>query len=126
VPLPAAGIPEDALIVPEPLRQQDDTVLYHQVLKMLFELLDLLIGIIFGFFHKGKEDYTGILRNGAIVGIVVGVVFGLVMYLLAPGSVIFNFGYLGIVGLIIDILIFVVIFFAGVYIGDWIERFKKR
>lgn len=93
---------------------------------MLFELLDLLIGIIFGFFHKGKEDYTGILRNGAIVGIVVGVVFGLVMYLLAPGSVIFNFGYLGIVGLIIDILIFVVIFFAGVYIGDWIERFKKR
>ncbi len=29
---------------------------------MLLELLDLLIGVAFGFFHRGKEDYTGILR----------------------------------------------------------------
>jgi hypothetical protein len=93
---------------------------------MLFELLDLLIGIVFGFFHKGKEDYTGILRNGAIIGIVVGIIFVLVMNFLAPGSTAFNFGYLGTIGLIIEILIFVVIFFAGAFIGDWIERVLKK
>jgi len=93
---------------------------------MLLELLDLLIGIAFGFFHKGKEDYTGILRNGAVIGIVVGIVFVLVMNVLAPGNLSVNFGFLGTIGIIVEILIFVVIFFAGTFIGDCIERVVRK
>jgi hypothetical protein len=93
---------------------------------MLLELLDLLIGIAFGFFHKGKEDYVGILRNGAIIGIVVSLVFVLVMNVLAPGNLSVSFGYLGTIGVIVEILIFVVIFMAGTFIGDRIESAVRK
>jgi hypothetical protein len=93
---------------------------------MLFELLDLLIGIAFGFLHRGKEDYVGILRNGAIIGIVIGIVFVLAMNVLAPGNLSASFGYLGTIGVIVEILIFVVIFMAGTFIGDWIESATRK
>jgi Na+/proline symporter len=93
---------------------------------MLVELLDLLIGIVFGFFHKGKEDYTGILRNGAIIGLVIGIIFVLVTIFLAPGSMSISLGFLGMIGFVIEILIFVVIFIAGAFIGDQIERLRHR
>jgi Na+/proline symporter len=93
---------------------------------MLIELLDLLIGIVFGFFHKGKEDYTSILRNGAIIGIVIGIIFVLVTIFLAPGSMSISLAFLGTVGFIIEILIFVVIFIAGAFIGDRIERVIRK
>jgi len=93
---------------------------------VLFELLDLVIGIAFGFFHRGKEDYAGILRNGAIAGIVAGVVFVLVMNILAPGTLTATFGYLGPLGVIVEILIFLVIFMAGTFIGDQIENAMKK
>ena len=92
----------------------------------MFELLDLVIGIAFGFFHRGKEDYAGILRNGAIAGIVAGVVFVLVMGVLAPGTLGTAFGYLGAIGVIIEILIFIVIFMAGTFIGDLIESAMRK
>lgn len=93
---------------------------------MLIELLDLLIGIIFGIFHKGKEDYWGILRNAAIAGIIAGILFLLVTIFLAPSSTSLSLGSLGMIGFIIEILIFVVIFIAGAFIGDQIERLRKR
>lgn len=93
---------------------------------MLFILLDLVIGIAFGFFHRGKEDYAGILRNGAIAGIVAGVVFVLAMNVLAPGAISDGFGYLGSIGIIIEILIFIVIFMAGTFIGDRIESAMRK
>jgi|GEM_PF-319915 hypothetical protein len=94
---------------------------YHKVIPVLFELLDLVIGIAFGFFHQGKEDYIGILRNGAIAGIAVGVVFVLAMYILSPATAGTAFGYFGPLGVIVEILIYVVIFMAGTFIGDRIE-----
>ncbi|MEN6395889.1 MAG: hypothetical protein ABFC78_05335 [Methanoregula sp.] len=93
---------------------------------MLLELLDILIGIGFGFFHKGKEDYIGILRNGAIIGVVIGVVFVFVMNVLVPGVTGLSLGYLGAIGIILEILIYVVLFMAGTFIGDWIERVLKK
>ena len=93
---------------------------------MLFELLDLVIGIAFGFFHRGKEDYMGILRNGAIAGIAAGVVFALAMYLLSPATAGTAFGFFGPLGIIIEILIYVVLFMAGTFIGDRIESAMKN
>ena len=93
---------------------------------MLIELLDLLIGIVFGFFHKGKEDYAGILRNAAIAGIIAGIIFLLITIFLVPGSMSISLGFMGMIGFIIEILIFVVIFIAGAFIGDQIERLRHR
>ncbi len=99
-----------------------NTTVHVKVSEVLFELLDLVIGIAFGFFHRGKEDYMGILRNGAIAGIAAGIVFVLALYLLSPGTAGTAFGYFGPIGVIIEILIYIVIFMAGTFIGDRIEN----
>lgn len=93
---------------------------------MWLELLTLLIGIAFGFFHKGKEDYWGILRNGAVLGIIIGVLAVLISMFLAPGSTSLSFDFLGIFGTILVILIFVILMIVGAFIGDRIERILKK
>jgi len=61
---------------------------------MWFELLILIIGIAFGFFHKGKEDLWGLLKMGAIIGIVLGIIFTLIAFLFAPGTLSLGVGLL--------------------------------
>ena len=93
---------------------------------MLFELLVLIIGIAFGFFHKGKEDFWGLLKTGGIIGIVLAVIFGLLAFLFAPGALGLGIGMLGGLGIFIGVVILVIIFIVGAFIGDFIEaRLKK-
>jgi hypothetical protein len=93
---------------------------------MWFELLNFIIGIAFGFFHHGKEDLLGILRNGAIAGIVLGIIFVLLSALLVPEGISISIGFLGVFGIFIQIIIFVIIFIAGAFIGDWLEGILKK
>jgi hypothetical protein len=93
---------------------------------MLLELLNLVLGIVFGFFHKGKEDYTGILRNGAIAGLILGIVFVLAAQYLIPGGLSIDIGFLGVFGIFIEIIIFVIIFILGAFIGDRLDSILKK
>jgi len=93
---------------------------------MWFELLNFIIGIAFGFFHHGKEDLSGILKNGAIIGIVLGIIFVLLSALLVPEGISISVGFLGVFGIFIQIIIFVIIFIAGAFIGDWLEGILKK
>ncbi len=93
---------------------------------MWLELLNFIIGITFGFFHHGKEDLTGILRNSAIIGIVLGIIFVLVSMFVVPGGISSDVGFLGVFGIFIEILIFVIIFIVGAFIGDWLEGVLKK
>jgi hypothetical protein len=93
---------------------------------MWFYLLDFILGIAFGFFHRGKEDRTGILRNGAIAGIVIGIIFVLMSMFLVPGAIGLDVGFLGIFGIFIVILIYVIIFVIGSLVGDWIEGLLRK
>ena len=93
---------------------------------MLLELLNFIIGIAFGFFHHGKEDLMGFLKNGAIIGIVLGIIFVLVSMFLVPGGISIDVGFLGVFGIFIEIIIFVIIFIVGAYIGDWLEGVMKK
>ncbi len=93
---------------------------------MWLELLNFIIGISFGFFHHGKEDLTGILRNSAIIGIVLGIIFVLVSMFVVPGGISRDVGFLGVFGIFIEILIFVIIFIVGAFIGDWLEGVLKK
>jgi hypothetical protein len=93
---------------------------------MWLELLNLIIGITFGFFHHGKEDLMGILKNSAIIGIVLGIIFVLVSMFLIPGSISIGVDFLGVFGIFIEIIIMVIIFIVGAFIGDWLERALKK
>lgn len=93
---------------------------------MLFELLNLILGIVFGFFHRGKEDYIAFLRNGGIAGLLLGIIFVLAARYLIPGELSIDFGIPGIVGIFVGIFIFLIIFLAGTYIGDTIEGIRKK
>jgi hypothetical protein len=93
---------------------------------MWFELLNLIFGIAFGFFHKGKEDYTGLLRNGVLAGLLLGIIFVLAAKYLIPGSMSIDIGFLGMLGIFVEIFIFLVIFILGVFIGDKIEGIRKK
>jgi uncharacterized membrane protein len=93
---------------------------------MWLELLNFIIGIAFGFFHHGKEDLMGILKNSAIIGIVLGIIFVLVSMFLVPGGISSDVGFLGVFGFFIEIIIFVIIFIVGAFIGDWLESILKK
>jgi hypothetical protein len=93
---------------------------------MWLELLNLILGIAFGFFHKGKEDLTGILKNGAITGIILGIIFVLASIFLVPEGISIGVGFLGVFGFFIVIIIFVIIFIVGAVIGDWLEGVLKK
>jgi len=93
---------------------------------MLFELLNLVLGVLFGFFHRGKEDYGALLRNGVIAGFVLGLVFVLAARFLVPGGMSIDVGFLGVAGIFIEILLFLIIFIVGAFIGDRIEGLVTR
>lgn len=92
---------------------------------MWFELLILVLGIAYGFFHKGKEDLWGMLKTGAIIGIVLAIIFGIIAFLFAPGGIGLGIGALGGLGIFIGIIILVIIFIVGAFIGDWLEGLRK-
>ena len=43
---------------------------------MWFELLVLIIGIVFGFLRSGKEDLVSLIKQGLLIGIVLGFILG--------------------------------------------------
>ncbi len=61
---------------------------------MWLELLNFIIGIAFGFFHRGKEDFVGILKNSAIIGLVLGSIFVLASMFLLPEGISIGDGFL--------------------------------
>jgi Na+/proline symporter len=93
---------------------------------MWLELLNLILGIVFGFYHHGKEDYNGLLKNGAIAGLLLGIIFVLAALYLVPGSTSIDVGFLGVFGIFIGIIIFLIIFIVGVFIGDKVESIRKK
>ena len=93
---------------------------------MIFEILTFVIGIAFGFVHKGKEDYWGILRNGALIGVVVGLASVLISMYLVPGGLSLTFDFLGAFGIIVTVILFIIILVAGAFIGDRVERIVRK
>jgi len=93
---------------------------------MWFELLILVIGIAYGFLYPGKEDKWGLLKTGAIIGIVLGILFGLIALFFAPGAIGLGVGMVGGIYIFIGIITLVIIFIAGVFIGDFIQGALKK
>ena len=93
---------------------------------MWFELLNLILGIAFGFFHKGKEDYYSLLKNGVIVGVVLGIIFVFAVLYIFHSDMIIDVEGFGAPGFFIAIVLFLVIFIIGAFIGDKVESLLKK
>ena len=93
---------------------------------MWFELLIFIIGIAFGYLRKGKEDFWGLLKTGAIIGIVLAVFFGIIAFFFAPADIGLGLGLVGGIGLFIGIILYVIIFLVGAFVGDWLEGMQKK
>jgi hypothetical protein len=93
---------------------------------MWFELLNLILGIAFGFFHKGKEDYYSLLKNGVIAGVVLGIIFVFAVLYIFHTDMIIDVGSFGAPGFFIAIVLFLVIFIIGAFIGDKAESLLKK
>lgn len=84
------------------------------------EILTIVIGIIYGYLKPGKEDRMVLLKKGVYIGIILGLIFtGLGMLI--------NVKFLllsSIVGFVIfvEIIIIVLLFIVGTFIGDMIEE----
>jgi len=93
---------------------------------MWLALLDFAIGIGFGFAHKGTESYTKMLRNSAIAGVVISIILFVLSAVLLPAE--FASGILvpGILGLLLTIIIYVILFIIGSFVGDKLEKIFKR
>jgi len=93
---------------------------------MILEILNLTLGIVFGFLHKGKEDYYLLLKNGTVVGLVLGIIFVLASKYVYPGGMSFDLGVLGTPGIFIEIFLFLIIFIIGAFIGDKLEVILQK
>lgn len=93
---------------------------------MILEILNLILGIVFGFLHRGKEDYYLLLKNGVVVGLVLGIIFVLAAQHLVPGGMSIDIGFLGAPGIFIEIFLFLVIFILGAFIGDKLEILVRK
>jgi len=93
---------------------------------MWFELLNLILGVAFGFFHKGKEDYYSLLKNGVIAGVVLGIIFVFAAQYIFHSGMSIDLGTFGAPGFFIGIVLFLAIFILGAFIGDKIESMVKK
>lgn len=80
-------------------------------------------GIAYGYFSPGRSDLKTMLKKGLIYGLVVALLLAVIGYL--TGFSILGFGD-RIVGNIIGAIVVVLLFIAGVWLGDWLEHRKER
>jgi Mg/Co/Ni transporter MgtE len=89
---------------------------------MTLDLLVFIAGVVYGYMSSGKEDKMKLLKKGLKIGVITGIVFGLLSFFIG------GFLFLGatIVGFIIIIAIYTIIFIAGTIIGDFLETKLKK
>jgi hypothetical protein len=92
----------------------------------LLIVLNLILGIVFGFIHRGKEDYVALLRNGALAGLLLAVIFVLAANYLVPGGMGTGTGIMAVAGIFGEIFLFLLTFLLGTFIGDKLEGVRKK
>lgn len=86
-----------------------------------WELLVLVIGIVYGYAKPGKQSKWQIFKTGLLIGIVLALLF----------AILGAFGDLrglsadalgtGVVSIVVGVVILTIIFIVGVWIGDILE-----
>ncbi len=90
------------------------------------DVLIIIVGIIYGYAHPGKEDRVHILKKGLRYGFIIGAIFGFIGLFTGNISVALASGFVGIIGFIIVALIISIEFVIGTFIGDFLEEKIKK
>ena len=61
-----------------------------------------------------------------IAGLILGIIFVLISTYVVPGGMSISAGFLGIFGIFIVIILYVIIFIVGAFIGDWLEGVLRK
>ena len=61
-----------------------------------------------------------------IAGLILGIIFVLISTYVVPGGMSLSAGFLGIFGIFIVIILYVIIFIVGAFIGDWLEGVLRK
>ena len=85
-----------------------------------FEILIIIIGIIYGYIKPGKEDRSALLKKGVVIGIILGAIM-VVLGLIGGGGILLLGGLAG-AAVFIEVIILAVLFIIGTYIGDMLEN----
>ena len=88
-------------------------------------LLPILIGIAVGYFSPGKQDKGRMLKVGALWALVLAVVITLLGYFTGNNPLTGGSG-VGFVSLFLSFVVSLLLFLAGVWIGDLLEGRKSR
>lgn len=89
---------------------------------MIFETLAFIIGLVYGYMKPGKEDRWGLLKTGAMYGLILGVIFGIIGFFVG-GLFLFT---VGVIGTFLNVIFLVIVFIAGTFIGDLLEGILKK
>jgi Mg/Co/Ni transporter MgtE len=89
---------------------------------MTLDLLVFIAGVVYGYMSPGKEDKMKLLKKGLKIGVITGIVFGLLSLFMGG----FLFFGATLIGFIIVIAIYTIIFIAGTIIGDFLESKIKK
>ncbi len=87
---------------------------------MMLWLLAFLLGVIYGFINPGKEDRWNIIKKSLAIGVVLGILLGLIVAVLLPPVGIIFAGFT-VIGVILFVLYFTVLFVIGTIVGDILE-----
>ncbi len=89
-------------------------------MSFTLEILIIIIGIIYGYMKPGKEDRSALLKKGVVIGIILGAIM-VVLGLIGGRGILLLGTFVGAV-VFIEVIILAVLFIAGTYIGDMLER----
>lgn len=90
---------------------------------VLFEILAIAIGAVYGYLKPGKEDRKALFKKGLLIGAILALVF--VGLGLLAGREFLLLGSLAGVLVFIEVIILAVLFIVGTFIGDWLEEKNK-
>jgi len=101
-------------------------------IMVLFELLTIVIGILYGYLKPGKEDRMALFKKGLLIGIILALVFIALGEILGRKFLLLIGGAIGIEGIVeiaemyfIEVIILTILFILGTLIGDWLEEKSK-
>ncbi len=90
---------------------------------VLFELLTIAIGLVYGYLKPGKEDRIALFKKGLLIGTILALLLVGLGILAGRGFLLFG----GLAGLLvfIEVIILAMLFIVGTFIGDWLEEKSK-
>lgn len=87
---------------------------------MAWGLIALVVGILYGWMAPGHQDKGSLLKTGIIWGLIFGLILALLGFAIGSNPLFLGAGG-GILGFVVAVLVVVLLFVIGVWVGDLLE-----